>query len=133
MIQKIIKKFLLFLMFTLARKLCQCTCCFVLYSATSLGWLHGVKATNEQQKEPDYFKNKPFSKSSEYFWNAYKKLLQKTSYPKTVVRRCSLKHMCWSLFSNRPATFWKKRFRHSCFPMNFVKFLGTSCLQNTSG
>ena len=31
--------------------------------------------------------------------------------------------MCQSLFSNRPATFWKKRLRHSCFCMDFEKFL----------
>ena len=29
-------------------------------------WLHGVKTTHEQQKEPNYYKNKPFSKSSNY-------------------------------------------------------------------
>ena len=33
------------------------------------------------------------------------------------------KHMCWSLFSNRPVPLWKKRLRHSSFPMNFVKCL----------
>ena len=25
-------------------------------------WLHGLKATHEQQKKPDFSKNKPFSK-----------------------------------------------------------------------
>ena len=30
------------------------------------------------------------------------------------------KHMCWSLFSYRPATLSKKRLRHSSFPMNFA-------------
>ena len=36
----------------------------------------------------------------------------------------------WSLYFNkvtglRPATLWKKRLQHRCFPVNFVKFLGT--------
>ena len=40
------------------------------------------------------------------------------------------KHLCQSLFLNkvaglRPATLLKKRLWHRCFPMNFVKFLGT--------
>ena len=66
-------------------------------------------------------------------------------------RRCSLrkgvlrnfakftgKHLCQSLlFSKvaglRPATLLKKRLWHRCFPVNFVKFLRTSFLQNTSG
>ena len=48
------------------------------------------------------------------------------------------KHLCQSLFFNkvaglRPATLLKKRLRHRCFPVNFVKFLRTSFLQNTSG
>ena len=43
-----------------------------------------------------------------------------------------------SLFFNkisglRPATLLKKRLWHRCFPMNFVKFLRTPFLQNTSG
>ena len=33
----------------------------------------------------------------------------------------------------RPATLSKKRLRHRCFPVNFVKFLRTPFLQNTSG
>ena len=38
------------------------------------------------------------------------------------------KHLCHSLFFNkccrpRPATLLKKRLKHRCFPMNFVKFL----------
>ena len=40
------------------------------------------------------------------------------------------KHLCQSLFFNkvaalRPATLLKKRLRHRCFPLNFVKFLRT--------
>ena len=33
----------------------------------------------------------------------------------------------------RPATLLKKRLWHGCFPLNFVKFLRTPFLQNTSG
>ena len=48
------------------------------------------------------------------------------------------KHLCQSLFFNkvaglRPATLLKKRLWHRCFPVNFVKFLRTPFLQNTSG
>ena len=48
------------------------------------------------------------------------------------------KHLCQSLFFNRvpdlsPATLLKTRIWHSCFPVNFVKFLRTPFLQNTSG
>ena len=48
------------------------------------------------------------------------------------------KHLCLSLFFNkvvglRPATLLKKRLWHKCFPVNFVKFLRTPFLQNTSG
>ena len=32
----------------------------------------------------------------------------------------------------RPAALLKKRFQHRCFPLNFVKFLRTSFLLNTS-
>ena len=35
--------------------------------------------------------------------------------------------------SRRPATLLKKRLWHSCFPVNFAKFLRTPFLQNTSG
>ena len=48
------------------------------------------------------------------------------------------KHLCQSIFYNkvaslRPATLLKKRHWHRCFPVNFVKFLTTPFLQNTSG
>ena len=48
------------------------------------------------------------------------------------------KHLCQSLFFNkvaglRLATSLKKRLWHSCFPVNFAKFLRTPFLQNTSG
>ena len=48
------------------------------------------------------------------------------------------KQLWQSLFFNkvaglRPATLLKKRPWHSCFSVNFVKFLRTPFLQNTSG
>ena len=33
----------------------------------------------------------------------------------------------------KPATLLKKRFWHNRFPVNFMKFLRTTFLQNTSG
>ena len=47
-------------------------------------------------------------------------------------------HLCQSLFFNkvadlRPATLLEKRPQHRCFPVNFVKFLGTYLLQSISG
>ena len=47
-------------------------------------------------------------------------------------------HLCQSLFFNkaqgpRPATLLKKRLRHRCLPVNFVKFSKAPFLQNTSG
>ena len=33
----------------------------------------------------------------------------------------------------RPATLFKKKLWHRCFPVNFAKFLRTPFLQNTSG
>ena len=60
-------------------------------------------------------------------------------------KRCSWKfrkihrktHLPESLFNevagSRPATLLTMRLWHGCFPVNFVKFLRTSFLQNTSG
>ena len=63
-------------------------------------------------------------------------------------RRCSMKkvalknftkfpgkQLCQNLFFNkvrslRPVTLWKKSLWHSCFPVNFTKFLRTSILKN---
>ena len=47
------------------------------------------------------------------------------------------KHLYQSLFFNKveglsPATLIKKRLWHRCFPVNFMKFLRTPFLQNTS-
>ena len=38
-----------------------------------------------------------------------------------------------SLLSLRPATLFKKRLWHRCFPLNFAKFLRAPFLYNTSG
>ena len=48
------------------------------------------------------------------------------------------KHLCQSFFFNkvarlRSATLLKKRLWHTCFLVNFVKFLRTTFLQNISG
>ena len=44
------------------------------------------------------------------------------------------KHLCQSFFFyKRPVTSFKKLPWHICFPINFVKFLRTPFLQNTSG
>ena len=45
------------------------------------------------------------------------------------------KHPHWSLFFNivpEACNFTKKRLKHRCFPLNFVEFLWTPFLQNTS-
>ena len=47
------------------------------------------------------------------------------------------KQLCQSLFFNkaeslRAATLFKKKLRHSCFPVNLAKFLKPPYLQNTS-
>ena len=45
------------------------------------------------------------------------------------------KHLSQSLFFNKVASFslWKERLWHRCFHVNFVRFLRTPFLQNTSG
>ena len=48
------------------------------------------------------------------------------------------KHLCQTLFFNkvadlRPATLLKNRLWHRSFPVNFMKFLGTSFSRSTSG
>ena len=46
-------------------------------------------------------------------------------FPEAVVRRCSVKRCS--------AILLKKSLWHRCFPVNFVKFLRTTFLQNISG
>ena len=48
------------------------------------------------------------------------------------------KHLCQCLYINEvvdlmPATLLKKKLLHRCFSVNFLKFLETPFLQNTSG
>ena len=71
---------------------------------------------------------------------SYRSSHQRCSFKKVFLKnftKFSGKHLCWSLFFNkvsgmRPATLLKKRLQQSCFPVNFVKFLRTPFLQNTS-
>ena len=66
---------------------------------------------------------------------------QRCSMKKGVLRNFTKftgEHLCVSLFFNkiadlRPATLLKKKLSHTCFLVNFAKFLRTSFLQNTSG
>ena len=74
------------------------------------------------------------------FFRCLKAATLKSSY-----QRCSMrkgvprnftklpgKHLCSCLFFNKVAGL-KNRIWHRCFPVNFVKFLRTPSLQNTSG
>ena len=71
----------------------------------------------------------------------YRSSHQRCSIKKGVLRNFSKftgQYLCQSLFFNkvaglRPATLLKKSLWHRCFPLNFVKFLRTPFLQNTSG
>ena len=71
----------------------------------------------------------------------YRSSHQRCSIKKSVLKNFTKvigKHLCQSLFFNkvavlRPATLFKKRLWHKCFPVNFVKFLRTPFLQDTSG
>ena len=69
----------------------------------------------------------------------------RSSHPRCSVKKGALrnfakfsgKHLCQSLFfykvaGIRPSTLFIKKLWHSCFPVNFAKFLGTPFLQNTS-
>ena len=68
----------------------------------------------------------------------YRSSHQRCSIKKGVLRNFTKfmgKHLCQSLIkllASRPATLFKKRLWHRCFPVNFVKFLRTSVLRNTS-
>ena len=75
-----------------------------------------------------------------YKWN-FRSSHRGCSVRKGVLRnftKVTGKHLSQSLFFNkvtglRPATLLKKRLWHRCFPVDFVKFLRTSLLQNNSG
>ena len=66
---------------------------------------------------------------------------QRCSMKKGILRtfaKFTGKHICQSLFFNKvpglsSATLLKKRLMYRCFPVNFLKFLRTPFLQNTSG
>ena len=76
---------------------------------------------------------------------------RKTLHTEAVAQTCAVKkgvlrnftkitgkYLCQSLFFNkvtglRAASLFKKRLWHRCFSVNFVKFLRTPFLQNTSG
>ena len=45
----------------------------------------------------------------------------------------SQENTCARVSFLRPATLFKKKLWHSCFPVNFAKFLRPTFLQNTSG
>ena len=76
-----------------------------------------------------------------HVWNRnFRSSHQRCSVRKGVLRNFTKfagKHLCQSLFFNkvaglRPTALLKKRLWHRCFPMDFVKFLRTPILQNTS-
>ena len=75
-----------------------------------------------------------------YLWNYWLKQPLELFCKKCVLRnfaRFTGQHLCQSLFFNkveglRPASLFKKRLWHRCFPVNFAKFLRTPFLQNTS-
>ena len=78
------------------------------------------------------------------YWKYYKtfqKQPREMFYKKVVLTNFAKftgKHLSHSFFFNKvaglsPATLFKKRLRHRCFPMNFAKFLRTPFLQNISG
>ena len=67
----------------------------------NMPWLYSIKTRREQQKEPNYLKNKLFSKSSSYFWNVCKELPKKTLKKhiifRAIFRKCSLRTLCQAL------------------------------------
>ena len=71
------------------------------------------------------------------FRSSYRKCSVKGGVLKNLAKFTE-KHLCQCLFFNkvaglRPANLLIKRLRHSCFPVNFAKFLKTPFLQNFSG
>ena len=87
----------------------------------------------------------------EYFWLRFMiNIFSEFIHIEAVARRCSLKNVVLKISQNslentcvaisflikvqaRPATLLKKRLQNRCFPVNFVKYLRTLLLQNTSG
>ena len=75
------------------------------------------------------------------FFNKYEEFHSKKQPPQVFyAKRCSMQKGVLRNFAKfagkhlylRPATLLKKRFWHRCFRVNFVKFLRTSFLKNTS-
>ena len=71
---------------------------------------------------------------------SYRSSHQMCSLKKVLLKnftKFTVKQLRWSLFLSkvsglRPATLLKKMLQERCFPVNFVKFLRTPFLQNTS-
>ena len=88
----------------------------------------------------DLFQNFFLYKKSTKINLLYRSSHQRCSLKKVFLKNFTKftgKHLCWSLFFNkvsglRPATLLKKRLQQRCFPVNFLKFLGTPFLQKTS-
>ena len=73
----------------------------------NMSWLHYIKTRHEQQKEPNYLKNKPYSESSNYFWNAWKELskkCEKSNFQSSLLE-VLLKNTVLEFLFNRPATY----------------------------
>ena len=85
-----------------------------------------------------YLKKDPLKKEC---YCTFQKQPSEVFYKKDVLRyftEFTGKHLCQSFFFNKVAglrltTLLKKRLWYRCFPVNFVKFLRTRFLQNTSG
>ena len=94
-----------------------------------------------------YKKNPVFCLTEHHVWPFFEEEIhlfrsshQRCSIKKRVLRNFTEftgKHLCQSLFFKKvlglsPATLLKKRLRHRCYRVNFVKLLRTHFLQNTS-
>ena len=97
-------------------------------------WRNGLTAKHVQQKQPDYLKTKPFSKSLKYFW---KKLHEKMLASRSIRAEMFFKKSVFKNFAKfmgkdiyRPGNLLKKRL--NCFLKNSAKVLRTSFLRNTS-
>ena len=85
------------------------------------------------------------SKTSNVLWSTFEELSsifrssRSQMFYKIVVlenfAKLTGKHLSWSVFliKLKAFNFNKKTLQHRCFPVNFAKFLRTSCSQNTTG
>ena len=109
--------------------------CKFLFSSSKLALVNERKSKVDLQSDnnaPDT--RRQFGKIIRWGSNA---LTDSSSHQVLCVKRCFNKfqkirreNLCQSC---RPATLLKKRPWHRCFPVNFVKFLRTTFLQNTPG